>query len=279
MKYQKFRPCNLLQPFVECYFVWDSEELIAETLVLESPPSGFCSIVINNGDEYFLQNKKYEHLQVPKRFIAGQSIYTYKLFLKGKISSTGIVLKPTALSSLFQLPAFEYTEERISLDKVFAKSLIEPLSDKIQQATSGNEKVKHLEEFVLFNYQKNKPQLDFVDFAANIIVEKNGMINVSDILKDVFMSKRNFERCFLKKVGLSPKFYARIRRMSYLANLIAGKKKVDWKSLFLQCEFYDQSHFIKDFIEFTGRSPQQYLKENAVLANFVEKPSTNNIHY
>ena len=32
--------------------------------------------------------------------------------------------------------------------------------------------------------------------------------------------------------------------------------------------------FIKDFKEFTGRSPQQYLKENTELANYVEKPKT-----
>ncbi|MGI8637851.1 MAG: DUF6597 domain-containing transcriptional factor, partial [Segetibacter sp.] len=256
MRYEKFRPCSTLQPFVECYFIWESEEALTDTLVLESPPSGFCSIVFNGGDDYFLQNKKYEYLAVPKQFVAGQAIYNYKLFIKGKISSAGIVLKPAALSSLFQLPVFEYTEERIPLDKIFTSAFITPFIQKIQQATDGNEKVKMLEEFVLRHYNQHCPEPDIIDFAANLIVEKNGMIQISDILKDVFMSRRNFERRFLKKVGLSPKFYARIRRMSYLANLIAGKKKVDWVSLFYECEFYDQSHFIKDFIEFTGRSPQ-----------------------
>jgi AraC-like DNA-binding protein len=279
MRYQKFRPCELLQPFVECYFIWESEESVSETLVLESPPSGFCSIVINTGDQYFLQNKKYEYLPVPKNFIAGQSIYSYKLFLKGRISSIGVVLKPTALSTLFRVPAFEFTEERTSLDKVFTKAPIDQLCDKIQKSTDGNEKVKLLEEFVLNHYYQNKPEPDNIDFAVDIIVEKNGMIHISDLLKNVFMSRRNFERRFFKKVGLSPKYYARLKRMSYLTNLIAGKKKVDWASLFSQCEFYDQSHFIKDFIEFTGRSPQQYLEENIELANLIDKPATFNINY
>jgi AraC-like DNA-binding protein len=47
---------------------------------------------------------------------------------------------------------------------------------------------------------------------------------------------------------------------------------VDWSKVFSDCEFYDQSHFIKDFQEFTGRTPQQYLEENKELANLVEKP-------
>jgi AraC-like DNA-binding protein len=279
MNYQKFRPCELLQPFVECYFAWQSEKPVADTLVVESPPSGFCSIVFNNGDEYFLENKKYERLQVPKQFLAGQAIHSYKLFLQGNISLVGIVLKPTAISSLFQLPVYEYTEERISLDRIFKNIFLAPLVEKIQQSAEVIEKVKLLEEFVLRHYNENKPVPDYIDYAANVIIEKNGMIQIADLLQNVFMSRRNFERKFFKKVGLSPKYYARIRKMAYLTNLIAGKKKVDWVTLFSQCEFYDQSHFIKDFIEFTGRSPQQYLEENAELANLINKPTTNSISY
>ena len=119
-----------------------------------------------------------------------------------------------------------------------------------------------------------QPEPDYIDKAANLIVEKNGLLQVGDLLKESFMSRRSFERKFFQKVGLSPKYYARIRRIGYLMNLIAGKKKVDWSSLFHECEFYDQAHFIKDFEEFTGRTPQQYLKENAELANYVEKPAT-----
>jgi len=187
------------------------------------------------------------------------------------------VFKPAALATLFGLPTYAYTEERISLTSVFKSTSVNSFFEKIQSVTEANEKVKFLQEFVLIFYQKIQPKPDYIDYAANLIVEKNGMVHISDLMKEVFMSRRNFERKFFKKVGLSPKYYARIRRMSYLMNEIAGKKKVDWASLFSQCEFYDQSHFIKDFIEFTGRTPEQYIKENAELANFVEKPKTQNI--
>jgi hypothetical protein len=86
------------------------------------------------------------------------------------------------------------------------------------------------------------------------------------------MSRRSFERKFFQKVGLSSKYYARLRRIGYVMNVIAGKKKVDWSSIFHECEFYDQAHFIKDFEEFTGRTPQQYLKENLELANLGKSP-------
>ncbi len=276
MNYHKFKPCESLQQFVECYFVWESGEPVRDFIV-ESPPNGFCSIVFNCGDDYFLQNRKYEKLIVPRQFVAGQSIYSYNLFFNGNISITGIVFKPAALATLYGLPTYQYTEERVPLSDIFKSSFINSSIEKLQSARSPNQKARLLEEFVLKQYNGNKPEPDYIDFAANHIVENNGMVHVAELMEKIFMSRRNFERKFFKKVGLSPKYYARIRRIGYVANLIAGRKKADWVNLFTQCEFYDQSHFIKDFLEFTGRTPQQYLEANTELANLIEKPRTQNI--
>ena len=271
MHYRKFNPSSILSPFVECYFIWDSEGRLETPMVIESPPSGFCSIVFNYADPYYLQNKKYERLAVPMQFISGQSIYSYKLFLEGEIGVAGIVFKPAALATIFQLPIYEYTEERIDLYKIFKKPVIDKYVTQIKIA-GEEQKVHLLEEFLMQQYRIQKPEPDYIDKAANYIVEHNGLLQVSDLLKDSCMSRRSFERKFFQKVGLSPKYYARLRRIGYLLTFVAGKRKADWPKIVAECEFYDQAHFIKDFKEFTGRSPQQYLKENTELANYVEKP-------
>jgi len=273
MRYKKFFPCSILSPFVECYFIWDSEGSVETTMVIESPPNGFCSIVFNYADPYYLQNKKYERLAVPMQFISGQSIYSYKLFLEGEIGVAGIVFKPAALATIFHLPIYEYTEERIDLYKVFKKSIVDKYANEIK-ISSEEQKVHLLEEFLMQQYRIQKPEPDYIDQAANFIVEHNGLLQVSDLLKDSCMSRRSFERKFFQKVGLSPKYYARVRRIGYLLSFVAGKRTADWPKIFSECEFYDQAHFIKDFKEFTGRSPQQYLKQNTELANYVEKPKT-----
>ena len=273
MRYKKFFPCSILSPFVECYFIWDSEGSLETTMVIESPPNGFCSIVFNYADPYYLQNKKYERLAVPMQFISGQSIYSYKLFLEGEIGVAGIVFKPAALATIFHLPIYEYTEERINLYKVFKKSIVDKYANEIK-ISSEEQKVHLLEEFLMQQYRIQKPEPDYIDQAANFIVEHNGLLQVSDLLKDSCMSRRSFERKFFQKVGLSPKYYARVRRIGYLLSFVAGKRTADWPKILAECEFYDQAHFIKDFKEFTGRSPQQYLKQNTELANYVEKPKT-----
>jgi AraC-like DNA-binding protein len=274
MFYRKYQPAEILLPFVECYFIWDSEGPLQETIVVESPPNGYCSIVFNYGDGYALTNQKYPKLEVPLQFISGQNIYSYSLYLKGCIGIAGIVFKPAALATIFNLPMCEYVEERIDLYKVFSKNIVDQYVHEIQSACDETARVTLLEKFVLNQVQSLKPVADYIDEAANLIIEKNGMLQVGELVSKSFMSRRTFERRFFQKVGLSPKYYARIRRIGYICNLIAGKKKVDWPALFYECEFYDQAHFIKDFESFTGRTPQQYLKENTELANLVSKPTT-----
>ena len=112
MQYFKFHPCKQLEPFVECYYVWQSGNEPVKDLVVESPPNGFCGIVFNSGDPYYLQNKKYERLPVPKQFAAGLSIYSYKLFLNGNISIAGIVFRPAGLNTM---PATDILPLRKSL--------------------------------------------------------------------------------------------------------------------------------------------------------------------
>jgi AraC-like DNA-binding protein len=274
MQYFKYSPCKELLPYVECYFVWESDETLQTELLVESPPSGFCSLVINYGEPYFLQNKKYERLVVPKQFIAGQSIFKYTLSLPPKIGIAGIVFKPAALATLFGLSTFELTEERIDLFALLPQAYFRDYVEKIKVTPIPEEKAKLLEELLLHHCRHEQPQPDYIDCAANRIVETNGVIQLQDLLKESCMSRRTFERRFFQKVGLSPKYYARIRRISHLCNLIAGKKKVDWKHIFYEAEYYDQAHFIKDFEEFTGRTPNQFLQENIDMTNFVEKPKT-----
>lgn len=211
-------------------------------------------------------------LEVPAAFVAGQSIYSYKLFLNGNISISGIVFKPAGLATLYDLPMHEYTEERIDLRNVFPTGLVNEYASSIATLQDAKQKAHLLESFVLNRFDLVKPVPDYIDYAANLIIEKNGMLQVNELMETIYMSRRSFERRFLKKVGLSPKYYARIRRISYLANLISGKRKADWARIFNECAYYDQSHFIRDFLEFTGRTPQQYLEENKELANLVEKP-------
>lgn len=273
MFYRKFRPSASWAPFVECYFIWEGKADPHQPLYIESPPSGFSSIVFNYQDPYFLHNKKYQSLSVPASFIAGQSIYLYTLKLPGTIGMAGIVFRPAALGTLFGFPMYEWVEERVDLRNVFPEKLVERYASEFRTLDQPEAKARLLEEFLAETVDLAQACLDYVDIAANEIVDRNGLVQLNELIQKSCTSRRTFERNFFNKVGLSPKFFSRIRRIGYICNMIAGKKEVYWPKIYTENAFYDHAHFIRDFEEFLGRSPGQYIKENNELVHYVEKPS------
>ena len=268
MIYQKFAPPPHLKHYVECFYVWECS--FSQPQLVESPPNAFTSMVFNYGKPYSVHNKKYESISVPQFFLTGQATTSYQLLLNETIGMVGIVFRPAAMHTLFNLPLAELSDERLNLADILRGREIRDLEAKIMDAQSTSERIGLLSHFLSIQLMKNESRFDAVDFTANQIVDAKGIINVSDMMTNLFMCRRQFERRFFQKVGLSPKLYARTRRMGYLCSLMAGKRQVNWQHMLYDCGYYDQAHFIKDFTTFLGRTPTDYLKNNVELSHFLK---------
>jgi hypothetical protein len=88
------------------------------------------------------------------------------------VSIAGIVFKPAGLATLFNLPVYEYTEERIDLNKIFHPSKIERIASQLKETSDSKQKAKLLESFLLEQFEKNKPQLDFIDRLLILLSKK-----------------------------------------------------------------------------------------------------------
>ncbi len=272
MFYKKYQATIHLQPFVECYYIWENNDLNPAGSIIESPPTAFGSMVFNYGESYASKNLgNAEFKSLPKNFITGQATHNYFLQLPKKIGMVGVVFKPSALNTFFGLPMYEFVNTRYELSEVLGRNF-ELLSEKIQEENNKEKKIEILNNFLSLSLLKMKKGPDRTDYAANLILDQKGVVNISNLMNEMYVCKRQFERQFLLKVGMSPKYYARVRRMSYLcATLASSKWKIaDWQDLIFQMGYYDQSHFIKEFTSFTGKSPGAYLKNNLELSNYLK---------
>ena len=103
--------------------------------------------------------------------------------------------------------------------------------------------------------------------AAQLIINEKGLISLQEIQQKINISERSLERYFKKNIGISPKFYSRVIRLSNIFKLIQ-EGKTNWADIIYQSGFYDQSHFIKNFKEFTGEEPSNYGFNEQNMANF-----------
>jgi AraC-like DNA-binding protein len=99
---------------------------------------------------------------------------------------------------------------------------------------------------------------------------------VQDVAREVSICKRHFIQLFSTEVGLTPKLFCRLLRFQRARVLAeqSGSIRLDpmerrqvpsvpnWAELATRCGYFDQSHMINDFQEFSGLSPTQFLRQH-----------------
>jgi AraC-like DNA-binding protein len=78
---------------------------------------------------------------------------------------------------------------------------------------------------------------------------------------------------FRAEVGLSPKAYARVRRLQAALRLLGGGP-LGGAHVAAEVGYFDQAHFVRDFESFTGMTPTQYSQQRILLPSHVpvERP-------
>lgn len=272
MIYQKYTPDTILRPYIECYFRWQGH-VGTEPVIVDSPPTAYTAMVFNLASPTATIDKNNSLITTPRSFIAGQAISNYKLVVKDKIDQFGLVFKPTGLFKLLKVPMYELVNSRIDVEDICGAAYHE-LYDRLLIAPNDLTRVHFVEQFLIKRAElqlQNGP--DQLDKSSSTMLLKYGNVNISQLLDDIYMSRRKFERHFFRQVGLSPKFFCRIRRYGFICSLMAGHRKVDWANILYKAGYYDQSHFIRDFREFAGTVPTKYLAKNQELMHYLEDTS------
>ena len=268
MRYQKFEPAAGLLPFIKCYFIWEGEA--GEGLKVQSPPNGFASLVFNYGEPYVASMGQGPFSEVPRSFVSGQFTSNYTLELKGKIGMAGVVLKPCSLYNFFGIRMSELVNARVPIS--FIPGLPEEiLRTAVASQTSDEGRIKTLEGLMLSYLPVAKANLSIIDEAVDYIDSSKGCASVEAVADKLKISRRYLEKKFLEKVGVSPKFYSRMKRFSFLSNKIAHNEKIDWQEIVVEYGFHDQSHLVKEFMEFNQMNPSQYHLVHQEMTRFVKQ--------
>jgi AraC-like DNA-binding protein len=261
MFFERILPPDELKNIVECY--WIAENSDPTSLQEKIIPDGFPEIIFHYGDPYRIKLKDQWELQSASLY-AGQITKHFYLRNCGVSKVLGVKLRPTACRQLYGHAADSFTDKVVDL-----RSLPGISSQLVEEMTSAmghyREKVATLNYHFLSLLSSFK--YDVAEKAVEMIFASNGMVSITDLTASLCVTERQLERVFRQYVGLSPKFYCRIIRFSWIFQCIQ-KKDVTWADVVHDAGFYDQSHFIRNFKAFTGEEPSSYLFEENNMANF-----------
>ena len=124
-------------------------------------------------------------------------------------------------------------------------------------------------ERALLSHLRNPPERHGAVPAALDVLGQSAEARVRDVARRVGLSQRRFIQVFAAEVGMTPKLYSRVRRFQQARAL--ARKTADWARIAVDCGYFDQSHLIRDFLEFSGLTPTDYLRRQSeqVLPNHV----------
>ena len=94
--------------------------------------------------------------------------------------------------------------------------------------------------------------------AVKLIYQSNGTIRIKKLNEKLFISQSPFEKRFRKVVGATAKKFASIVRFQSVLNDLNNIKSLT--EICYENNFFDQAHFIKDFKQYTGDTPETFKR-------------------
>ena len=95
--------------------------------------------------------------------------------------------------------------------------------------------------------------------AWSRLIATRGRTEIAELCRELGWSRRHLAVRFRDEVGLAPKVYARVLRFERAAALLARDGGARFAEIAYQCGYYDQAHLNRDFREFAGTSPSDYV--------------------
>ena len=252
MKFHKHFPVEQLKPYIK-YYVVSENELEKEYKVLPSP-----GLVI--GFQYkgklAVINDNTENRLAP----AGITGITdgYKIFKNS--ADTGTVLiyfTETGFTHFASHPANELFNVSLSLDNVFDRKSVAEVEEKLSSVATDIQRIKVVEQFLVSQLKDIQTDKLIVE-AVKLIYQSKGTIRIKELNQKLFISQSPFEKRFRKVVGTTAKKFASIVRFNAVLDSLNNTKPLT--EICYENNFFDQAHFIKDFKQFTGDTPENFKR-------------------
>jgi AraC-like DNA-binding protein len=265
------RPRSPLGDYVESIGDWRSPEADYWSRAL---PRGAVTVIFDVGqrqqlDFYAADGKT--RLSVPPAFITGSHTAPYVSNIVAGEPVMAVHFRPGGAFPFLGIPLGDIEDGYVGVDQVWGSDG-RALHERLIEATSAEARFAILERFLL-----SRPSLT-VDrhpgvAAAMAAIEDDPSIRIADIRHRVGVATKRLIALFRAEVGLSPKSYARVRRLQAALRLL-GAGPVSGAHVAAEAGYFDQAHFVRDFESFTGMTPTRYSQQRILLPSHVpvERP-------
>lgn len=225
------------------------------------PPMPSAHLFINLGDPVVLRDP--EASAPPATFADGwfMGVWTRRFLIEypARVQVVGVHFKPWGASPFVGVPAAELVDRWVPVDAVWHRSL-DRIRNELGDTASATEALRVVEA-ELRSRLAGAPSrgLDLVRHTGGRLERSHGAVPIAALADAAGVRDNHLATQFTSHVGITPKRMARIYRFARLIVSVDTQRPVAWADLAHTAGYFDQAHFSKEFKDFTGHTPTEYL--------------------
>jgi AraC-like DNA-binding protein len=235
-------------------------ERTAEPLCRREVPSGDVTLIISLNTELRLPD-----VREPSRPAARHASFvaalqdTYALVEHdGYQHGIEVRLTPQGAHALFGLAMHELTNRVVELDELLGRRADE-LVGRLWDQPGWERRFELLDRLIGARVVEARPPSTGVAWAWRRLRETRGRAAVGGLAAELGWSHRRLIAGFREQVGMPPKTIGRVLRFEHVSRALMETPEPRLAEVALDCGYYDQAHLNRDFRQFAGTTPSEFL--------------------
>ena len=252
-----YKPKPPLSKFVDSFWLYEGYEPVHKTERIL--PTGTLELVINLRQDAlrFYDAERPENCsRLSGAIVSGASGRGFAPAEEAFI--IGVHFKPGGAFPFLGLPAGDLADTHVDLETLWGPSAGR-LRERLCEARTSVERFQLLQEALSSRLCHGVEQHYAVSAALEMFGKNKSGPRVREAAKYLGLSQRRFIQVFKSEVGMKPKLFSRIQRFQQTRTFIQHNPSINWADLAVDLGYFDQSHFIREFLEFSGLSPTDYI--------------------
>jgi AraC-like DNA-binding protein len=254
-----YKPKPPLSKFVDNF--WLYEGYVPEHKTERILPTGTLELVINlrqNELRFYDAERSENCSRLSGAIVSGASGRGLAPDTAQEAFIIGVHFIPGGAFPFLGLPAGDLADTHVDLETLWGPSAGR-LRERLCEARTSAERFQLLQQALLSRLCHGVEPHYAVAAALEMFGKNPSGPRVREAAKVLGLSQRRFIQVFKAEVGLTPKLFSRIQRFQQTRTLIQHHPSINWADLAVDLGYFDQSHFIREFLEFSGLNPTDYL--------------------
>jgi len=268
VNYRQIQPSFPVSTFVQCYWLLEDNSS-PHSSVQRIVPDGCPELILNLGCPFEGQKEEGEWSSQPQFFFAGQ--ITRPMFIRsnGPAKVLGVRFHPFGARRVLKIPAHETTNLIVPLEDL-APTLHQKLL-RLGELNTVTQQLAFVDQVLRESALANADSQ--IEIAVNQMMSSPMVAGLDQLAALSNLGLRQFQRRFKEEVGMSPKLFWRIQRFQQVFQAL-NTPNSSWVEAAMHCGYYDQSHLIRDFKDFSAETPSVLLAAESDLAlHFLQNSS------